>query len=217
MAKETWKKWFSYIIPQTKYVKSEVNGHLEVGWIEGRKVLDSQHANYSYGPLQDVLEYGLKQMSLDKVNTVLVLGMGAGSIIQSLRNKFCYTKSIVAVEFDPIIIQIAEEEFGIVANNQLEIHCEDAENFVENDKRTYDLIIVDVFVDKDVPEEFYGNKFWRNLNLRANPNAQILFNAGVESLDKKFQDSFLNKLPKTFKYNIHTDVLGGNTLILLEK
>ena len=56
MARDFWRKWISYLIPQTKYVKSDVSGYLQVGWIEGEKVVDSRRANYSFGPLQRELE-----------------------------------------------------------------------------------------------------------------------------------------------------------------
>ncbi len=49
------------------------------------KVLSSSHANYSYGALQRVLEYGLKQIDMRDVKNILLLGLGGGSVIETLR------------------------------------------------------------------------------------------------------------------------------------
>lgn len=217
MLKETWRKWISYIIPQTRYIKSEINGHLEVGWIEGKKVLDSMNTNYSYGPLQDVLNYGLQKIPLEYINSVLVLGMGAGSVIRSLREKFQYSKRITAVELDPVVLKIAAEDFGIVADEYLEVYCQDAAEFIRKTKQTFDLIIVDIFIDKEVPAKFFEETFWLDIALCTNEYGKIIFNAGVEDLDKKIQEAFLNRLPKVFDYSLYTNVLGGNTLIILSK
>lgn len=216
MTNETWKKWLSYLVPQTKYIESAVSGRLEVGWRDGKKVLDNGRVNYSYGGLQKVLNYGLEQIPLDAVRSVLVLGMGGGSVIESLRTKFKYTHPIVAVEIDPVVIEIAEEEFGITAYSDLEVVCVDAAQFLEESKQNFDLIIVDLFIGEHVPERFYGKDFWQDLEKRTNKGGKVLFNAEVR-LTNVVRDMFLKNLPKTFSYDILTDVMGGNTLVILDK
>lgn len=216
MSNENWRKKLSYIFPLTRIVQSEVSGRLEVGWIEGRKVLNCRRVNYSYGGLQEALNYGLEQIPLKSVNSVLVLGMGGGSVIESLRKKFNYSQTIVAVELDPVVIQIAEEEFDITNYKNLEVVCANALAFIKTTKQNFDLVIVDLFVGKNVPKEFYSKVFWQDIESRVNTNGRVLFNAGIE-LPDSVRDTFLNNLPKEFTYKIHTDVMGDNTLIILHK
>lgn len=216
MSNDNWRKKLSYIFPLTRMVQSKVSGRLEVGWIEGRKVLNCRQVNYSYGGLQKALNYGLEQMSLKSVNSVLVLGMGGGSVIESLRKKFHFSKPIVAVELDPVIIQIAKDDFEVIEDNNLEIICEDALVYIKKTQQTFDLIIVDLFVGKNVPKEFYSKAFWQGIENRTNKNGSVLFNAGIE-LSDSIRDSFLNHLPSKFTYDIHNDVMGDNTLIILHK
>jgi hypothetical protein len=75
------KKLFSYLWPSTRRFSSEINGILEVTYINGKKVLDTKNANYSYGSLQKILEIGLTKVDLNKVDNLLLLGMGGGSMI----------------------------------------------------------------------------------------------------------------------------------------
>lgn len=216
MSNDNWRKNLSYIFPLTRMVQSEVSGRLEVGWIEGKKVLNCRRVNYSYGGLQKALNYGLEQLSLQSINSVLVLGMGGGSVIESLRKKFKYAKAIVAVELDPVVIQIAEEEFGITSYENLEVVCADALAFVETAKQKFDLIIVDLFVAENVPKKFYSNAFWQDIENCTNKNGNVLFNAGIELSDSVL-NTFLKNLPKAFTYDIYPDVMGDNTLIILHK
>lgn len=210
-----WKKWISYLIPQTKYVKSDVSGYLQVGWIEGEKVVDSRRANYSFGPLQRELEYGLNQIDLEGMQSCLVLGMGAGSVVQSLRKKFDFKGIITAVELDPVMIQIADEVFDIRPDEEFEIICDDAIDFVDYTEDQYDLIIIDVFIDITVPKELYRRDFWENILEISNPNTKILFNAGVDQLEDYFIEDFKKQLPQAFELKIHNKNQGDNTLMFL--
>jgi|SRR5690625_145280 len=216
MAKETWKRWLSYLVPQTRYIDSDVSGKLEVGWRDGKKVLDIGPVNYSYGGLQRVLNYGLDQISLDAVRSVLVLGMGGGSVIESLRIKYNYTHPIVAVEIDPVVIKIAEEEFGITKYDDLEVICADAATFLTETDDNFDLIIVDLFIGQHVPERFYGKAFWEDIERRTNKGGKVLFNAEV-TFSNAVRDTFIKNLPKSFSHKILTHVMGGNTLAILNK
>lgn len=216
MKNENWRKRLSYLFPLTKHVESEVSGRLEIEWIDGKKVLNCRQVNYSYGGLQKALSYGLSQISLEGVSSALVMGMGGGSVVKTLRDEFQYVKDITAVELDPVVIEIAKTEFGIDKVKNFEIICSDAAEFIENTALSFDLIIVDLFIGRFVPEKFYAKAFWQNIEKKTNPNARIVFNAGIQ-LSDLVRDRFLEDLPKTFTYAIHTEVMGNNTLILVHK
>jgi len=209
------KKWISYIFPITRKVQSEFSGELELTTFNGKKVLDSANANYSFGTLQKLLEKGLRQVNFEEVNQALVLGMGAGSVIDSLRNKFRYKKSIDAVEWDKEIVKIAAEEFEIVEGKGLKIFLEDAFVFIQNCNKKYDLIIVDLFIDCKVPEQFYSDIFCENLAKSSNRNAKLLFNLGLNSdgyeQGKKVAHYFSEKLH--WKCTVKNRVNGTNTLM----
>ena len=170
-------KLISFFVPVTRKVKSEHSGDLEVTLLGGKKVLDTTNANYSYGSLQKVLEFALRKIDLADVKNVLVLGLGGGSVIRSLREVFEYKHGIVAVEIDPVIIQIASKEFGVRADDQTEIVCTDACEYMAKDFRKFDLIIVDLFIDNKVPEKCLSMEFWKNVKSKVEYNGSIIFNS----------------------------------------
>ena len=116
------KRLLSYIYPVTKTIESKYSGKLEITWYNGKKHLNSANANYSYGSLQRILKFGLKKINLSRINSVLILGLGGGSVIETLRQDFNYPGQIEAVEIDPVIIDIAKTEFGIEQNETLDVN-----------------------------------------------------------------------------------------------
>ena len=211
------KRLLSYIYPVTKTIQSKYSGKLEITWYNGKKYLNSANANYSYGSLQRILKFGLKKINLSKVNSVLILGLGGGSVIETLRQDFNYSGLIEAVELDPAIIDIAKTEFGIQQDETLKIHCADAYEFVKDRSKTFDLIIVDLYIDLDVPNKFLDLKFWDHILALKNSSGSIIFNAAVKVSKADKIISISNYLKtKVFKVELYDNVNNTNTVIIAE-
>lgn len=212
------KKFLSYIWPSTRRFSSEINGTLEVTYINGKKVLDSENANYSYGSLLKILEFGLKKIDLKSVESILILGMGGGSIIHSLRNIFEYKKNIVAVEIDSEIITLAKEEFGIFNSDNLQIIEGDAFEFVKTSEDKFQLIIIDLFIDLNVPPIFYGKEFCENVSKLLDESGSIIFNVGI-NLEKESgtSEKIMANFGSDFQFQIHDKVNGTNSLLIGKK
>lgn len=179
------REFFSYFWPIIKHIPSDYNGPLKLTLYNGQKTLDSRQTNYSYGLLQQVFESGLSQVQFNAQEETLLLGMGAGSVLVSLREKFGYQKKITAVEYDKKIIAIAQEEFDIAQYSPLEIVHKDAAEFVESATNQYGLILIDLFIDMNVRVKFYQIQFWQQLLPHLSANGIILFNSGFTPESKK--------------------------------
>lgn len=208
------KKAFSYLWPLTKKIESKHSGTLEVTWLNGRKVLDSKNANYSYGALERVLDYGLTHTKADRSAEVLVLGLGGGSVLSLLRKKFKYYGRITAVEIDPEVIRIAEDEFGIRDHEPLELHCQDALEYVRQASAQFGLIIIDIFIDVRVPLQFYSTEFWQHMPRLLNRHGKVLFNAGINSANLQETDQLLKNMHTEWNFRKLENVHGTNTLLL---
>lgn len=122
--------------------------------------MDSANANYSYGSQQRILNFAFKKIDFSRVSNVLLLGLGGGSVVASLRKDFNYSGKISAVEFDNKIIDIALHEFGMDQDKNLEIVNADALEYVKIGDQMFNLIIVDLYIDNIVPAIFYSISFW---------------------------------------------------------
>jgi len=205
----------SYLFPITKKIKSKYNGTLEITWYNGKKHLNSKNANYSYGSLQKILKFGLQNMDLSDCKNILILGLGAGSVIETLLKDFKYRKNIKAVEIDPVIIEIAKKEFNLSENKNLHIICDDALNYMKQNKTEFDLIIIDLFIDTEVPDMFVTSNFWNNLVKSNSKNGSILFNGSLNSnIDKHLSEIISLLHNNNYETKKLKKVNGTNTLLI---
>lgn len=208
------KKILSYLWPFTKEIPSKINGTLELTWMNGKKVLDSQNANYSYGTLQKLLGYGLSQIHIPQTCEILLLGLGGGSIIQTLRNTCNHYGKITAIEIDQIIIDIAKNEFGIEESKDLEIICDDALYYVNRCTTPFDILIIDIFIDNRVPEQFYTLEFWQKVTSIIRPEGYVLFNAGINLKENTKIEYIKSIVGGDINFSQYNKVQGTNTLLI---
>ncbi|SHK27215.1 spermidine synthase [Hymenobacter psychrotolerans] len=171
------RRYLSYLFPLTRIVHSPISGPLEVRWHRGRKVLDTRHANYSYGTLQQVLRYGLLFVEPEQAGHILLLGLGGGSVVQTLRQEKQLAVPITALELDPTIIALADKEFRIRPAANLHIVCADAFVWLRTAPTAeFGLIIIDLFVDLELPAGLQQAECWQHVWRALKPGGQVLFN-----------------------------------------
>ncbi|RXR20228.1 spermidine synthase [Flavobacterium stagni] len=208
-------KYLSYLIPiNVVKKKSTVSKTLEVTWNNGQLVLDSKNTNYSFGSLQRILRKGLKYIGFERIrnfNSILVLGVAGGSVIETLVEEIQFKGRITGVEIDADILQIAKDYFKIDRFANLELIADDAFEFILKTKEHYDLIIIDIFQDTQMPNFLFQDFFIQRINALLNTEGFILFNTMVltdkdraRNLDyrKKFNADFsLRMYPKVEEHN----------------
>lgn len=196
----------------TKKIKSKYSGILEITWLNGKKVLNSENANYSYGALDSVLDFGLSRVHADRSTEILILGLGGGNIIELLRKKFRYYGKITAVEIDPVIIDIAITEFKIKIYEPLELICEDALEYVKGNSGQFGLIVIDIFIDWKVPVQFYPTQFWEHISSSLKDDGVIIFNVGINSANRPEIDQLLKVMKSQIVFK---KMETGTNIILL--
>jgi len=162
-----------------------------------------------------VWDKALQEISLVKTESILVLGMGGGSSIELLREKYGYTGKITAVELDPVIIHIAEEEFGIRNGRDLKIHCMDAVDYVKKRVKKSDLILIDIFIDAHVPPAILSYDFWKNTASKTNINGTIIFNAFTDDDTLTDISNWLQSWH--FQVKIKKKINGANTMLYAKR
>lgn len=217
------KRLFSFFIPVTLYrTTSLVSKQLEVNWNNGQLVLDSSHTNYSYGSLQRILRYGLKKIGFDKIakmEHILVLGVGGGSVLKTLVYELQYRGKITGVELDPAVIKLAYDYFQLKEIPQLNLIQGDAFDYVLKTAFKFDLIIVDVFQDTNMPNFLFEKFFADKLGSLLQTPGFILFNTMTLNADdlERNNNYCLNFNNKPFKVLRIPKVETHNELIVIQK
>jgi spermidine synthase len=174
------KKILSYFYPITIYKEtSKISKSIEVTLYNGKMLLNTKNTNYSYGSLQSILTKGLLDIGkteISRMESILILGVAGGSVIQTLVSDFSFSKKITGVELDQEIIHIANSYFNLDKIPNFKCVIADAEKFVQSDTSHYDLIIIDIFKDTEMPEFLFKESFISNSKQLLNKNGYILFN-----------------------------------------
>lgn len=183
------KKILSYFYPITIYKEtSTISKSIEVTIYNGKTLLNTTNTNYSFGSLQSILKKGLLDIGaaeIDRMESVLILGVAGGSVVQTLVTDFSFAKNITGVELDKEIIDVANSYFNLDKIPNFKFVIADAEQFVKTDANHYDLIVIDIFKDTEMPEFLFEKSFISNCKKLLNKNGYILFNTMHLTADSK--------------------------------
>lgn len=224
------KNIVSFVYPiMVEAIPGKITPLLEVTKYKGKYCLNSKNSNYSFGSLHTIFDLLFKKVNIQnhKFNNALLLGMGAGSIIQLLRNKYNINATITAIEKDSVVIDLASKYFNIDKHSHLKIVNDDAYDFVSKTNEQYDLIIIDLFVDSTVPKIFASLEFLTQLRRIASNASCIIYNKMTEhpvhkkefmSLAQDFEEFFPNAEIHQFNVN-HSEntLLFSNTVPIQNK
>jgi len=160
---------------------SEFNPVLDVKYYEGGYILDAKTCNFSFGTLHQVFQLSFNQLDIGRhpIDSVLILGYGAGSITKLLNERLNKPR-IVGVEIDAEVITIAREYFGLDEIENVSIVEMDAATYVKSCEEKFDLIAVDIFDDDRVPGQFYERSFMQFLKKLLRPGGILVFNASIQ-------------------------------------
>jgi spermidine synthase len=188
-------------------VTGDTGVQLNVIYVNGRKVLNTPHANYSFGHLHRIFLMAFNKLNFRKknFNDVLILGFGAGSVLSILRNDFDMDFRVIGVEIDKKVIELAKKHFQIDSYDKLTLINEDAYSFMLHNKKEFDLIVFDVYLDDRMPEKFETEEFLRSLGSSVRKNGMILFNKFV--VDQKSEEAALELVQKFEQLLGRTEVI----------
>ncbi len=110
-----------------------------------------------------------------EVRRVLMIGLGGGSI-SSYLGRFMPDVIIDTVEVDPGVITAAKTYFGMIETPRVRYHEGDGRVFLNRNKETYDLILVDAFHGGYVPFHLLTREFYTLVKQRLAPGGAAAFN-----------------------------------------
>jgi spermidine synthase len=172
------RKILSWLWPMTHVRADGLFGPLEVRWENGRKVLNSEFGNQSFGSLHRVWQSTLAQLDLTTrpPRSVLILGLGGGSLLEILREELGMSAPITAVELDPTMVELARTHFGSTRHQDVSVLVGDAMIQVHALRERYDLVLVDLFDDLDLARGVDSRSFIHGLRDRCAENGVVCIN-----------------------------------------
>jgi len=166
----------SYLFPVKIWKgSSSKNPELELSLSNGEWQLATHDAIYSdgkkYRPL--VSAFWSVGRDLKKVNSVLLLGSGIGSGVQILHELGFYP-SFTLVDNDETVLQLARRL--LPSTECLRFVCQNAEDFIRKDNTAYDMVVVDVFSGRNVPDFVTSPEFIEQCLHHLTPGGILVIN-----------------------------------------
>lgn len=157
---------------------SRINPQLEVALINGRYQLNAGNVNYSFGPLHDAFRKYFKKDTpiLNDNSKVLLLGLGAGSVIRILKDELEINCHYTGVEADEAVLEIARKHFDLDKIGNLLVVNNDAAEYIQLCNEKFDCIVIDLYIDDIVPAKFETRDFLNNVYHCLLPGGKVVFN-----------------------------------------
>lgn len=197
----------SILFPQTIYkTTSKFSGEIKIiDHVFDRRLVVGG-LTQSGGILYAMWEKAIKQLTINNsqltVKDVLILGLGAGTVVEIVNKKWP-DAHIDGVEIDPVIVNIGKKYFQLNNSKNLTIIINDAMAFVNNatmkQSNNYDLIIVDLYKGFFIEKNVQNERFLQKIGKKLSKNGIVIFNV-ISSQNTNFEATiFLDKISRIFK------------------
>ncbi len=183
-------------------INSPINGEISVIEQFGKRKIMVSGLTQS-GPIAEkVWDEAIKNLSIKnfEFSNILILGLCGGSLVKLLKKYFSNAK-IIGVEIDKIMVDLGKDYLGLGNFKNLEIKIMDASDYVEQtieNKKTFDLIFVDMYQGDRVPKFLEDEIFLKKLKKILKEKGIIVFNRLYYKNHIFEANFFLDKLKKIF-------------------
>lgn len=202
--RDLWRYIKSYFREEVvEHGNSTISPGLQVWYAYGRYMLNTANVNYSFGRLDKVFRSAFRQLRVEQrgMKRVLLLGLGAGNVPAILREVDPGIE-VVAVEIDPEVVRLGRTYFGLQEGPGLRVEIADAIDWVAGCRERFDMVVVDLFVDAEVPAAACKPTFLLRLADLIGPGGLVVFNRlahepGLLQLTEAFGRKMAEVLPGT--------------------
>lgn len=175
------------------------NPVLELCYYQGQYQLATIDALYSDGDRYKPVNIACKHFAseLNSVKNVLVLGTGLGSAVQVFAKKGHYP-NFTLVDHDATVLEWAKEILEPAEGQSIDMVCIDANEHISNESNKYDMLIVDIFKSRVVPEFVTTSEFLGKCKALLAPGGCFAMNyiqhknADWDTIKKRIEEIFPN-------------------------
>ena len=146
---------------------------------------------------------------------ILMLGGGTFTLPQQIAHRYPHSH-IDVVEIDPKLVEVAREHFYYRDPSNVTLTFTDARTYVNQTKQRYDIVVVDVYGNTDIPFTFMTREYGDALRRVVQPGGVVMVNmiAGeqggcqelLSTLEAPYRYNFSQRLVRTSE-GTHPDTL----------
>ena len=146
------------------------------------------------------------------IEKILLIGLGTGIIVNQWEKIFPRLKQIDVVDIEENILEIAEKFFSFKFSEKVNFELQDGLVFLNNNKKKYDLIVVDVASDEGIDERFCTLDYLKTIKSHLKNGGIFVSNMPSSADVLNPENSFVLKLLKSYRAVFkHVNLYKGNT------
>ncbi len=132
-----------------------------------------------------------------EMKSLLVLGMGAGSVGTHLRGQIPDLE-VDFVDIDPAVPELTAEHMFFDPDERMRVHVDDARRFLKSTDETWDYIYADTYIGLAVPFHLTTVEFFELVRQHLRPGGVFGLNLAA-SLDRPFARAILRSVNGSFQ------------------
>lgn len=169
------------------------------------------NTNFYKGNLPYINYFLIPYLMNPKIKNILLIGMGSGKIINDFEFLFEGLKSIDVVDLEENITNIAKNYFSFKESDKFNFILQDGITYLRNNKRKYDLIVVDVANNDGIDLRFLSDEYFKIIKKSLKKDGIFVSNMcaspDFNNKKNKFFTDFFPQYNKFFENNL---IFKGN-------
>jgi predicted membrane-bound spermidine synthase len=183
-------------------VVKRANGEIDLVLNEGHAVHSIYNPNQvlTGGPWDQymITPFFNANITEKDVKSMLMLGLGAGTVPKQLTKAYGSQVQIDGVEIDPEIIALGKQYFDMNEPN-LNAIAEDGRYSLITSHKKYDIIGVDAYKQPYIPFHMTTKEFFQQVRDHLTPTGVAVINAGTPAVSNKIDYRLAETLAQTMK------------------
>lgn len=184
----------------------------------GRMTLASENITQTLEDPTDIYLKTFKKLKIKqrKLDHVLILGFGLGSIASLFKDKFKLIPNITAIEINPVIIDMSKRSLHPEVLENVHLIQDDVYEFIMKETRRFDLICFDIFQDTFIEDRFREEAFLEKLGNLMRTDAVLLYNTMSVNHKSELQRASFHRTTFSKLYPSSTVIESGANTIYIE-
>lgn len=133
------------------------------------------------------------------IANILLIGFGTGKIVNDWEKIFPNIELIDIVDIEENIFDIATNYFNFKKSKKVNFYLQDGLVFLRENKKKYDLIVVDVASDDGIDDRFLSNDYFKLVKKSLSKNGLFVSNLCSSADLKHPENTFFQSLKETYK------------------
>lgn len=132
------------------------------------------------------------------IKNILLIGFGTGKIVNDWEKLFDNLESVDVIDIEENIFDIAKDYFGFKKSDKINFVLQDGLVYLRENKKKYDLIVVDVASDEGIDDRFLSDEYFKSVKKSLSKNGLFVSNLCSSADLTNEENTFFASLIETY-------------------